>query len=213
MAKFTVYFKDKALSSGIYDSGIVHIGSDDTNEIVVDSLGVAPIHAVVVIKENGCIIKQLSSEHPLSVNGNETSEYVLQNNDRIDLGKHHIIFNTIESVSAAFKTKADELENKLNKQLSETTQLPEASLQIISGPHIGRILALKKNMTRIGNPKAGIAVISRRKDGFYISALENPKKLEVGSTSVGNKSLKLANNDIITINDVSMQFFSQNESA
>ncbi len=89
---FGVYFKDKALRSDIFDSGIVHIGSDDTNEIVVDSLGIAPIHAVVVIKENGTIIKQLSAEHPLSVNGEQTTEYILQNNDRIDLGKHSIIF-------------------------------------------------------------------------------------------------------------------------
>ncbi len=208
MAKFTVYFKDKALSSDIYDSGVVHIGSDDTNEIVVDSLGVAPAHAVVVIKENdGCIIKKLSSEHPLKINGEDVSESVLQNNDRIELGKHHIIFNSVESVSVEFNHKADKIESELTKQLNENTQLPEASLQIISGPHIGRILALKKNMTRIGNPKAGIAVISRRKDGFYISSLENPQKLEVGNTPVGDKSVKLVNNDIITINDVSMQFF------
>ncbi len=213
MAKFTVYFKDKALSSDIFDSGIVHIGSDETNEIVVDSLGIAPIHAVVVIKEEGAIIKQLSPEHPLSINGEQATEYILQNNDRIDLGKHTIIFNTVESVSVAFNHKPDKAENELNKQLSENTQLPEASLQIISGPHIGRILALKKNMTRIGNPKAGIAVISRRKDGFYISALENLKKLEVGGQAVDDKSIKLVNNDLITINDVSMQFFSQNEDA
>jgi pSer/pThr/pTyr-binding forkhead associated (FHA) protein len=207
MAKFTVYFKDKALSSDIFDSGIVHIGSDETNEIVVDSLGIAPIHAVVVIKDEGSIIKQLSPEHPLSINGEKTSEYILQNNDRIELGKHHIIFNTVESVSVTFKTKADKFEKELNKQLSETTQLPEASLQIISGPHIGRILALKKSITRVGNSKAGVVAISRRKDGYYISALETPKKLEVGNTPIGDKSLKLADNDVITINDVSMQFF------
>ncbi len=102
-------------------------------------------------------------------------------------------FNTVESVSIEFNHKPDKAENELNKQLSENTQLPEASLQIISGPHIGRILVLKKNMTRIGNPKAGIAVISRRKDGFYISALENLNKLEVNNTAVGDNSVKLAN--------------------
>lgn len=50
MAKFTVYFKDKPIHSGIYEAGVVHIGRDDSNELIVDSLAVAPIHAVVVIK-------------------------------------------------------------------------------------------------------------------------------------------------------------------
>ncbi len=208
MAKFTVYFKDKALDSGIFDAGIVHIGRDETNEITVDSLSVAPIHAVVVIKENGSIIKQLSSDHALIINGEQTEEHVLSNNDRIELDKHYILYNTTETLTNAFTPNSDKAENTLNKQLSENAQLPEASLQILTGPHIGRIIALKKAMTRIGNSNAGIAVISRRKDGFHVSALENPEKLEVSNQPVGENSVKLSDNDIITINDVSMQFFS-----
>ena len=208
MAKFTVYFKDKALDSGIFDAGIVHIGRDETNEITVDSLSVAPIHAVVVINENGSIIKQLSSDHALIINGEQTEEHVLSNNDRIELGKHYILYNTTETLTNAFTPNSDKAENALNKQLSENAQLPEASLQILTGPHIGRIIALKKAMTRIGNSNAGIAVISRRKDGFHVSALENPEKLEVSNQPVGKNSVKLSDNDIITINDVSMQFFS-----
>ncbi|WP_198246330.1 FHA domain-containing protein [methane-oxidizing endosymbiont of Gigantopelta aegis] len=198
MAKFTVYFKDKALNSGIFDAGIVHIGRDETNEITVDSLSIAPVHAVVVIKESGSIIKQLSSEHPLIINGEQTEEYILANNDRIELGKHYIIYNTIETISNGFIPKSDKAENSLDKQLSENAQLPEASLQILNGPHIGRIIGLKKAITRIGNSTAGIAVISRRKDGFYVSALENPDKLEVSNQPVGEKSVKLSDNDIIT---------------
>jgi len=208
MAKFTVYFKDKALNSSVFDAGVVHIGRDETNEISIDSLSVAPVHAVVVIKENGSIIKQLSSEHPLSINGEQTEEHVLSNNDRIELGKHHILYNTTENLTNAFSPKSDKAGNALNKQLSENAQLLEASLQILNGPHIGRIIGLKKTMTRIGNSNAGIAVISRRKDGFYVSALENPEKLEVSNQPVGENSVKLSDNDIITINDVSMQFFS-----
>ncbi len=208
MAKFTVYFKDKALNSGIFDAGIVHIGRDETNEITVDSLSIAPVHAVVVIKESGSIVKQLSSEHPLIINGEQTEEYILANNDRIELGKHYIIYNTVETIPNDFTPKLDKAENSLDKQLSENAQLPEASLQILNGPHIGRIIGLKKAITRIGNSTAGIAVISRRKDGFYVSALENPDKLEVSNQPVGEKSVKLSDNDIITINDISMQFFS-----
>ena len=68
MAKFTVYFKDKAIQSKIFDSGVIHIGRDETNDIVIDNLAVATVHAVVIIKEDSCIIKQLNDDFPLFIN-------------------------------------------------------------------------------------------------------------------------------------------------
>jgi len=96
MAKFTVYFKDKPIFSNIYDAGVVHIGRDDTNELVVDSLAVAPAHAVVVIKDGECIIKQLNEKFPLLVNNQPVKQWSLQNNDVINVGKHYIVYNTTE---------------------------------------------------------------------------------------------------------------------
>ncbi len=208
MAKFTVYFKDKALSSEIFDSGVVHIGRDETNDITVDSLAVAPAHAAVIIKENTCIIKQLNDDFPLIINNIPTKESILQNNDHINIGKHSILFSVTESVAPEPAPKFnDKILESLNDKIEENIRIPDANLQIMNGPHIGRILALKKTMTRIGNSHSGIAVISRRKEGYFIAALENSDNLAVNNEALGEKSIKLNPNDIISINETSMQFF------
>lgn len=213
MAKFTVFFKDKAINSEIFDSGVVHIGRDETNDLTVDSLAVAPAHAAVIIKDDKCIIKQLNDDFPLVINNSPAKEAVLQNNDRINIGKHYIVYSVTESISDMAHNKSSDKDiSLLNEKLEENLKPTEANLQIMNGPHIGRILSLKKSMTRLGNNDSGIVAISKRKEGYFISTLENPNgcPLTVNKKPLGEQSIQLKNNDIISINKVSMQFFVTN---
>ncbi|WP_349431584.1 FHA domain-containing protein [Methylomarinum sp. Ch1-1] len=206
MAKFTVYFKDKAINSDIFDSGVVHIGRDETNDVTVDSLAVAPAHAAVIIKDHGCIIKQLNDDFPLIINNAPTKEAVLQHNDRINIGKHSIVYSDTESITMPTKASDKDI-NYLNEKLEDNIKTAEANLQVMNGPHIGRILSLKKTMTRIGNNESGVVVISRRKEGYFIAALESSKNLAVNNQPLADNSVRLNDNDVITIDKISMQFF------
>lgn len=78
MAKFTVFFKDKPIHSAIFESGVVHIGRDETNDVAVDSLAIAPAHAAVIIRDTNSIIKQLNTEFPLIINGEQLKECALK---------------------------------------------------------------------------------------------------------------------------------------
>lgn len=208
MAKFTVFFKDKAISSEVFDSGVVHIGRDETNDLTVDSLAVAPAHAAVMIKPAGCLIKQLNDDFPLVINDVENKEAILQNNDRINIGKHFIVYTETESIAESVERKAaDQDLDFLNQKLENAGKTVNANVQIMDGPHIGRILHLKKTMTRIGNSGSGVVVISRRKDGYFISSLEDSAALLVNRHPIGDKTVQLKNNDVITIDKTSMQFF------
>ncbi len=150
MAKLTLYFKDKPIFSGIYENGVIHIGRDDTNEIVVDSLAVAPAHAAVVMKDGSCMIKQLNEKFPLLINNLAVKEWALQNNDVINVGKHYITFSVTESFlnhQPQTQISASEKDidlQALNHKLDQSAKQQEANLQIMDGPHIGRILPLKK---------------------------------------------------------------------
>lgn len=212
MAKFTVYFRDKATQCAIFDVGVVHIGRDDTNSLVVDSLAVAPAHAVVIVKDNHCVIKQLNDKFPLLINNQATPEATLQNNDVINVGKHYIVFNHNESIlepptTPTFVNQSDPDLDELNDRLEENTKLSEANLQVMDGPHIGRILPLKKAMTRLGQEGGCIAVIARRKDGYYLSALQGHENLSVNKNPIGNQTHQLQDKDIIQLDKTPMQFF------
>lgn len=213
MAKLTLYFKDKPIFSGIYDNGVIHIGRDDTNEIVVDSLAVAPAHAAVVMKDGNCMIKQLNEKFPLLINNLAVKEWTLQNNDVINVGKHYITFSVTESFlnnkpQTQF-TSADPDPDvlALNHKLDQSAKQQEANLQIMDGPHIGRILPLKKSMTRLGHEGAGVVVIARRKNGYFVSALQGHDGLAVNKEPLGENTVLLKHNDIIEVDKTPMQFF------
>ncbi len=208
MPKFTVFFKDKAIDSKIFDDGVIHIGSDDTNDLTVDSLAVAPAHAVVNIKDNAALIKQLNNDFPLIINETKTNEAFLQNNDVINIGKHSIVFSETESINHfPAKNLIDSDVANLNNKLDDRDANSEATLQMMNGPHIGRILTLKKTMTRIGNKNSGVVIITRRKEGYFIAALDNQQHQKVNAEPLGDKAILLHNNDIIAVDNTQMQFF------
>ena len=192
---------------------MIHIGRDDTNEIVVDSLAVAPAHAAVVMKDGSCMIKQLNEKFPLLINNLAVKEWALQNNDVIDVGKHYITFSVTESVlnhqpQAQISASEKDIDlQALNHKLDQSAKQQEANLQIMDGPHIGRILPLKKAMTRLGHEGAGVVVIARRKNGYFVSALQGHDGLAVNKEPLGENTVLLKHNDIIEVDKTPMQFF------
>jgi hypothetical protein len=212
MAKFTVYFKDSAIHTGVFDSGVVHIGRDETSDLVVDSLAVAPAHAVAIIKGGTCVLKQLNEKFPLLVNDQRTKEWNLQNNDIINIGKHYIVYNTTDEFAekvlvSSIADFGDADVRALNQRLEEAVKSPDANLQVLNGAHIGRILRLKKAMTRLGHEGAGVIVIARRKDGYFLSALQGHDGLAINDEPLGDRTVQLQSNDVIVVDSTSMQFF------
>ena len=209
MAKLTVYFKYKAIDSYLFENRVVHIGRDETNDIKIDSLAVAPAHAAIVIKDK-CLIKQLNDDYPLIINGQKTKESILNNNDTITVGKHDIVFNDSDSFT---NQTEDTLDFKDNMPVANATaehhdeQISAASLQVMSGDNIGKVVSLKRAMTRLGNIGSGILVITKRKDGYFVSALENNGTLLINSKPLNESYLKLQQNDVLSINNTTLQFF------
>jgi predicted component of type VI protein secretion system len=209
MPKLTVFFKDKAIQSSLFENGVVHIGRDETNDLSIDSLAVAPAHAALIIRDDGCTIKQLNDEYPLIVNGEKQKECSVYNYDTISIGKHDIVFTTTES--AEQQTPIESLIDKdvisLNQEIGKAQHSPVGNLQALDGPNIGKILPLKKAMTRLGHSGSAVVAIARRKEGYFISALENNGTITINHQSLEDNSLKLNQNDVIVIGSTSLQFF------
>lgn len=209
MARLTVFFKDKAIHSDLFEDGIVCIGRDNSNDLTIDSLAVAPIHAVLTIRDNSCIIKQLNDDFPLIVNHVKVKECYLNNNDTISIGKHDIIYNTTEPAAEQIRhiSMTSKDVKSIDRKGGAQAPMPVASLQIMDGQNIGKILLLKNAMTRLGQSDRGMVAISKRKDGYFITALENKNQITVNNKPLGDNSLKLNNHDVIVIDNTTLQFF------
>jgi len=206
MAKFSIFFKDKPIQSTMFESGVVHIGREETNDLIIDSLAIAPAHAAVMLNDSGCIIKQLNADFPLIINGKQLKEATLGNGDTITLGKHRILYNSAESFAPSPSTQGP-VNEALNQELSNTVTPPEANLQVMSGEHIGRLIPLKKNMTRLGRVGSGIIIVTRRKAGYYASMLEVDEQITINNVPLAEKTVLLKNDDVLLIENVAMQFF------
>lgn len=208
MAKLTVFFKDRVIHSDQFEKGIVHIGRDETNDIIIDSLAVAPAHAVIVIRDDGHVVKQMNYDFPLMLNGVKIKEAPLKDNDTISLGKHDILFSTEETVHTS--SQIDELDRPPLPQLnqkSDEISLPTANLQILNGENIGKIIAIRKKIMQIGRSGNGIIAITKRKEGYFVSILENIGTITLNDVPINDNSLKLNHNDVLVINNRSLQFF------
>ncbi|MDD2724913.1 MAG: FHA domain-containing protein [Methylovulum sp.] len=211
MAKLTVFFKYKAIDSYLFEKGVVHIGREETNDLTIDSLAVAPAHAAIITRDHICTVKQLNENFPLIVNGKKVKECDLNNNDTITIGKHDIVYNTTESIDPEPPQETENFDysktNTVMFDMDQELSLPPANLQVLNGANIGKVLPIKKSMTRLGNAGSGVVVISKRKDAYYISALEKKGTLKINELDLEDSNIKLSNNDIIVINQTSLQFF------
>jgi hypothetical protein len=208
MPKLTVYFRDKEIESFAFAEGKVRIGRDETNEIIIDSLAIAPVHAVITARNGIATLRALQDEFPITVNGRKTKEAILNENDMIALGKHHMLFNSSHSVGVSKPfVKPSESVPPAPLLFGVEPELPHGSFQIMDGENIGKIIPIKKTMVQLGRPGQGIVVVTRKKEGYFVSTLENKGSLTVNGTPIENKIVKLSNNDILGINDKSLQFF------
>ncbi|HEY8096073.1 MAG TPA: FHA domain-containing protein, partial [Methylobacter sp.] len=109
-----------------------------------------------------------------------------------------------------FPAAVDSLVNdvkSLNQEIDGQLTNPAANLQIMNGNNIGKILPLKNAMTRLGHDGNGIIAISKRKDGYFVSILENIGTITVNNEPLDDKLLKLKTNDVLVVNNTSLQFF------
>jgi pSer/pThr/pTyr-binding forkhead associated (FHA) protein len=85
--------------------------------------------------------------------------------------------------------------------------LPLGSIQVLSGANAGKELELTKTLTTLGKPGVQVAVIARRPQGYFITHVEGANFPIVDGKAIGAEAHKLADNDVIELAGVKMQFF------
>jgi pSer/pThr/pTyr-binding forkhead associated (FHA) protein len=210
MAKLTLTFKGRVIDVFHIESDKTKIGRNEDCAITIDSLAIAPVQVVITRNDDQTYrLQALDKEFPVLVNHEKTEETTLNHGDVLQVGKHTLSFS--EDV---MDLGADLGPNKTNDSLSvedeqvdsDESQAPSGILQIINGDNFGRIIPLKKNMTRIGHVGGDCAMIARREDGYFISFLEGPNPPRINQKPIGNQAQLLTDGDIIALGDTQMQF-------
>ena len=205
MPTLTLAFKGSTLQVIPLHDGLMTIGREPSCDIHIDSLAISPQHARLLLRDGKCTLQSNTGEETF-VNHLPVSEQALQDNDLIRIGKH-----TLRYASAG--EALPEIDHSATANAPEPTASPpttsnnsEGYLQVLSGSHLGKTIKLRSGMTDLG--KAGIApaLISLRRNGYYIANLGEDNNLHVGDENIGEKTWLLKDGDLIRINKLKLQF-------
>ena len=84
---------------------------------------------------------------------------------------------------------------------------PQAYIQIMSGPGVGKEAPLTKSLTTLGKPGVQVAVITKRPQGYFITHVEGASFPVLNGRTLDNQAQALNDHDLIEIASVKMEFF------
>ena len=210
MAKLTLSFKGKVLKVYPLPEGETFIGSDPGCDIHIDSLAISPRHARLLNRDQAILLEDLEGSGGLWVNQVKISTHTLSHGDRVQIGKHTLIYSDDAQPAAQSEPVAPPETPSAATEAPPHIKMahaPTGWLQILNGPNLGRTLPLNSALTRVGKEGRQSAIIARRSDGYYLSALEGDELPKVDGLSIGPGSKRLEEGNIIQVGDTKMQFF------
>src|SRR5438445_4153611 len=84
---------------------------------------------------------------------------------------------------------------------------PLGAIQLLSGANAGKELELSKPLTTLGKPGVGVAVLTRRPQGYFITHVEGANRPAVNGQQIGAAPHALKDHDVIELAGVKMEFF------
>ncbi|MCU7906439.1 MAG: FHA domain-containing protein [Candidatus Thiodiazotropha sp. (ex Epidulcina cf. delphinae)] len=210
MPKLTLSFKGRVIDVFHLESGETHIGRNEDCGIMIDSLAVAPVQAVITQNQGEVYrLQALDETFPILVNHQKAQQTQLHHGDVIQVGKHTLAFaEDVMELSAVLSEPSQpaDVEPATESEDVEAAKAGSGILQIVNGDHFGRIIPLKRNMTRIGHAGGNCAMIARRENGYFICLLEGPNPPSINRQPIGDQAQLLKNGDLIDVGGTQMQF-------
>jgi ABC-type multidrug transport system ATPase subunit/pSer/pThr/pTyr-binding forkhead associated (FHA) protein/ABC-type multidrug transport system permease subunit len=143
-------------------SGLISIGRDDVNDIVLDELSVSRKHAEVRPADGGFEVVDLGSTNGTFHNGRQISRAALQDGDVISIGRHRFVFENQRLHEFVDTGPVSLVADDLMVRIGDATllddisfALPSASLLAVIGPSGCGKSTLLRAMTGLRPANAG----------------------------------------------------------
>lgn len=190
------------------------VGRAPACNIRIDSLAISIHHAKVKPCNKSYCIEQATEESIILVNHQPESSSLLHHGDIIQIGEHTIFFS--ETPATINTTKSLIPKIKITKSSTPIKRVDPVfnnigCIQVLSGPHIGKMIPLQRSLTRLALSGNNCAVIAHRDTGYFLSHLEGESTPLVDNKTIGNKSAQLNDGSIIQIGDIRVRFHQEVE--
>jgi hypothetical protein len=219
MAKLVLSSGESVLYQCIVDRDRLTVGRDRDNAIVVDDPAVSRAQAIVVAVGNDHILEDLDSANGTFVNGKRIARRILQHGDVIALGRFNLRYvNTRTSAGvdlertmliAGLEKNGDEraaADAQLPPAEIARIRLPRARAMMLRGARSGSVIELDRVVATFGRPGKGLAVITRRPVGYFVTRVEGRRRPRVNGRPIGDEPRPLDSGDIVEAGDEKLQF-------
>jgi hypothetical protein len=181
---------DNLLRQVVIDRERMMIGRRPYCDLVLDDLTVSGEHAMLHSRAGESVLHDLQSRNGSIINGMAVRQQVLVHGDQIDIGVFKIKF-----VQEKFAGEATRI----------MLAVGSARILIMSGADAGKVVHLDRAITSIGS-SSQVAVVARRRNGYYLTHMEGPTYPLVNGESIGLTAQSLNDRDLIELAGTSFQF-------
>jgi pSer/pThr/pTyr-binding forkhead associated (FHA) protein len=190
--KLVLSTQGRLLREIVIDRRQLTIGRRPYNDVALDHLTVSGEHAVLHSGEGNTVIHDLRSRNGTLVNGEPVMQRVLLHGDEIDIGVYRL-----QLVLARLTVEPEVLPPAV-------TQV--ALLRTLNGAAASGPIALERPITSVGNSGASVAVVARRRNGYFITHLEGLSYPLVNGEPIGLVAHPLVDGDLIELAGTIYQF-------
>jgi pSer/pThr/pTyr-binding forkhead associated (FHA) protein len=226
MAKLILMFKDKVMQEFPFFRESMTIGRNPENNIQIDNLAVSGHHAKIDKVGDRFILTDLQSTNSTFVNDKKIVSHSLKDRDKIQIGKHVLLFLSSETDRAEQSGIGETmiLDTAQQRELLGKQKIGAGQdikkigvLSFLGNSEIGEVKLIKK-LTRIGKADkcevklsglfmgATVAAISKRPSGYTITFTGGMTKLKVNGQVIKD-SVQLKDYDTIELGFYTLQFY------
>lgn len=200
-ARLVLSFGDLVLRSFQVDKPTLSIGRRPYNDIALDDLTVSGEHAVVLAEGSDRVLKDLDSRNGTLVNGRPVHSHVLSHADLIEVGIYRLRYLLEQQ-----EVPAQPLHGLPGLPGLESEAVGVAMVEWLTGPQRGAGQPIDRPIVPIHGAGNQVAVISRRRSGYFITHLEGLAFPLVNGESIGLSAHPLVEGDLIELSGTMLRF-------
>ena len=186
MAKIIISSEGKVIQEVELIKERVTIGRKPFNDIVIDHRAVSGQHATVTLMLEDAILEDLGSTNGTFFNGNKVYRQKIVDGDKLNIA----IF-------------------ELTYVASPPKAIPSGRIEVLSGTHAGKAMALTKPLTTIGKPGSAVVAITYA-DGSYCAAkIDGETGPTINGEELAGAARPLVDGDTFDLGGTKMAFKTQ----
>ncbi len=212
MAKIVLTVDGTVLKELPLDKNRIGIGRRASNDLVINHVAVSGLHAAIVEQQGKFFVEDLNSTNGTQLHGQLVVRQLLQDQDVIEIPPYQIKFHAEGSQSASadalatVKMAVEEIAAEANTLDAGTVLQEFALLRVLDGPSAGQEYTLSKPVTTFGQPGVQVAVLTQRKQAYYITHVEGAESPRVNGVPIRQDSRKLKYDDVIEMSGTKISF-------